>query len=527
MSDSLDKLLPILSRISPGVIHRTLSNEIIEALHDYGFATDSYSLSEILILVEGYNIFKNKLLFEAILESQGQKKFTFGDNKKTKSFLEDLDLDPSNFLIKHEEYETLIKEKPYSTLHPYQQKIKAELSRFISTDTVSDSIMVQMPTGAGKTRVGMESIYDFIRQKTDYDSDDIIFWLAHTDELCEQAIQSFQIGYEKICTTPVNVVRLWGNVNSIEELPKGVTFVVCTFQSAYSMLKTSKIEVDKILNEIRSRTSLLFIDEAHMSLADTFEKTIDYLVSNKTKKIGLTATPGRDGVNKELVETKKLAAFFNDKKIDIVSSCGINDPIKFMQENGILSSIKFEPLDTGFDIDLKDLSADDLLAGKEIPEAIITKLVSNKDRNKKIIDHIIDLGKFEKKKILIFAASVKHANILSTLLNSYDLSAKCITSESSIVDRRNNIKSYKDGYTQILVNYNVLSTGFDEPKTDCIIITRPTFSVVLYSQMIGRGLRGVANGGTKDCLIVNVIDNIVNQPDVSDAYKYFEGGWNG
>ena len=87
MSDSLDKLLPILSRISPGVIHRTLSNEIIEALNDYGFATDSYSLSEILILVEGYNIFKNKLLFDAILETKGQKKFTFGDNKKTKSFL--------------------------------------------------------------------------------------------------------------------------------------------------------------------------------------------------------------------------------------------------------------------------------------------------------------------------------------------------------------------------------------------------------------------------------------------------------
>ena len=77
------------------------------------------------------------------------------------------------------------------------------------------------------------------------------------------------------------------------------------------------------------------------------------------------------------------------------------------------------------------------------------------------------------------------------------------------------------------MNYNVLSTGFDEPKTDCIVIARPTFSVVLYSQMIGRGLRGTANGGTDNCLVVNVIDNIINQPDISGAYKYFDGGWNG
>ena len=45
--------------------------------------------------------------------------------------------------------------------------------------------------------------------------------------------------------------------------------------------------------------------------------------------------------------------------------------------------------------------------------------------------------------------------------------------------------------------------------------------------MVGRGLRGVANGGTEDCLVVNVVDNILNQPEVSDAYKYFEGGWYG
>ena len=527
MQNPLDSLLPILSRLPAGTIHRALSKDIISTLHSFDFATDNYSLAEILLMVEGYNIFKNKPLFEGILESKGIDKFVFGDNTKTKLFLKDLNLEPDDFLIESENFDAIIERDPPSTLHPYQQKVKAELTNFIINESNQDSLMVQMPTGAGKTRVAMESVYDFIRIKTDHDSQDIIFWLAHTDELCEQAIQSFQIGYEKICTTPANVVRLWGNINSIDDLPEGVTFVVCTFQSAFSMLKTSKVEVEKLLNQIRSRIRLLYIDEAHMSLADTFEKTIDFLVSNKTKKIGLTATPGRDGINQELINTKRLADFFNNNKIDITSTCGIEDPVKFLQEHGILSSIQFEPLNTGFNLDLQELTADDLLAGRELPKAIVTQLVNDSDRNKMIIDHIIDLGKYEKKKTIIFAASVQHANILTSLLNCFDLSAKCITSDSSITDRRNNIKSYKDGFTQILVNYNVLSTGFDEPKTDCIIITRPTFSVVLYSQMVGRGLRGVANGGTEDCLVVNVVDNILNQPEVSDAYKYFEGGWNG
>ena len=527
MSNSLDKLLPALSRVSTGALQRALSKDIVEALHDYGFATDSHSLSEILTSVEGFNVLKNKEIFKEVLAVLGKENFSFGPNKKTKLFLEELGFDPEDFLKKNEKYETFIQEDPLSSLHRYQQKIKKALSNFILTESEQDSLMVKMPTGSGKTRVGMEAIYDFIRLKTDYDSNDVIMWLAHTDELCEQAVQSFKIGYQNICTTPVNIVRLWGNASSISEIKSGVTFIVCTFQSAYSMLRTSDLSVDRLQQEIRSRMSLLFIDEAHMSLADTFEQTINYLGNNRTKKIGLSATPGRDGVNRELVETRKLAHFFNDNIIDIESECGVDDAIKFLQEHKILSSLEQQALDTGFVLDLEGLEAVDFHSGKDISDQIINQLATDRDRNKLIIDHIVELGNVQKKKIIIFAASVKHAHILTTILNCHDLSAKSITNDSSITDRRNNIRSFKEGVTQILVNYNVLSTGFDEPKIDCIVIARPTFSIVLYSQMIGRGLRGTANGGTDNCLVVNVIDNIINQPDISGAYKYFDGGWNG
>ena len=90
------------------------------------------------------------------------------------------------------------------------------------------------------------------------------------------------------------------------------------------------------------------------------------------------------------------------------------------------------------------------------------------------------------------------------------------------IARRQYLKDFKEGRIQIVSNYGVLSTGFDAPKTDVVFISRPTKSLVLYSQMIGRGLRGPAIGGTEYCTIIDVKDNIIGLPDEEDIYDYFE-----
>jgi superfamily II DNA or RNA helicase len=62
--------------------------------------------------------------------------------------------------------------------------------------------------------------------------------------------------------------------------------------------------------------------------------------------------------------------------------------------------------------------------------------------------------------------------------------------------------------------------------TDVVFIARPTKSIVLYSQMIGRGLRGPSVGGTAVCRVVDVIDNIVDySSDLDDVYDYFQEYW--
>ena len=80
----------------------------------------------------------------------------------------------------------------------------------------------------------------------------------------------------------------------------------------------------------------------------------------------------------------------------------------------------------------------------------------------------------------------------------------------------------KNSDLNILLNYGVLTTGFDAPKTDVVFIARPTASIVLYSQIIGRGLRGPNIGGTKECKIINVKDNIVGLPNYDKIYEYFD-----
>lgn len=522
----LKPILPLLSKLPAYKLQNAAGAELIDSLREYNFDLDNYSISEVLLLIHGFGIFEHKELFEAILASLGLDNFRWGNNKLSREFADLYNLDGELFFRIKTVVPITEEAVTQSKLHSYQIDIKNSISRLLLIDSNKQSLMVQMPTGAGKTRVAMESIYDLIRVKADQDSNMTILWLAHTDELCEQAIESFQIGWKNIGTTSVNYVRLWGNVSKINEIPLGVNFVVCSFQSAYSMLKTQHDSIADLMLDLRSRLEVIFIDEAHMAMAETFEQTVNFFSSHKTKKIGLSATPGRDGIDSDLIETKKLSRFFEDNIIDIGSVYNIDDPILYLQKKNVLSAVTHEPLDTGLTLNFENIDIKVLTdPTKNLPAAIIKELASNSLRNKKIIDHILYLAIEEKKKILVFAISVAHANLLSALLNSHNLSAQSITSDSHTSDRRENIRRFKQDEIQILINYNILSTGFDAPKTDCIVIARPTFSVVLYSQMIGRGLRGTENGGTKTCKIVNVVDNILNQPELNHAYKYFEEGW--
>ncbi len=92
--------------------------------------------------------------------------------------------------------------------------------------------------------------------------------------------------------------------------------------------------------------------------------------------------------------------------------------------------------------------------------------------------------------------------------------------------RKSAIDAFRNGKLQVLCNYGVLTTGFDAPKTDVVIIARPTSSAVTYHQMVGRGLRGPKLGGTQKCIIVDVDFNVENHGSRRrQLYSYYRDLW--
>ena len=101
-----------------------------------------------------------------------------------------------------------------------------------------------------------------------------------------------------------------------------------------------------------------------------------------------------------------------------------------------------------------------------------------------------------------------------------------VTGDMNPKDRKESIEKFKNrsDKTNILINYEVLTTGFDSTNIKCVFIARPTQSVVLYSQMIGRGLRGPQMGGNEECLLVDIKDNL-SQFDENMAFAHFDNYW--
>jgi len=410
--------------------------------------------------------------------------------------------------------------RPQSILYPYQRRVKDRLVRFLIDD--NDRVLLHMPTGAGKTRTAIEGIVDYWRSVANRDG--FVVWLAHSEELCEQAYESFAKLWAERGDSPADMYRLWGphSVGNITATSHG--FIVASLQKIHSMRTTQSNEVFKAIATIKSKCRMIIIDEAHKAIAPTYKAGIEYISNiNKTKVLGLTATPGR-GFDE--AETRELIDFFGGNKITITDESGVDipDPIRFLQSNGYLAHINRKPVSTNVDLDLTEKERQFVANFLDIPPSVLKKLSEDAERNALILAEIGDLyarGRY----IIVFALSVDHAHLLTELLMLREIEARCIDGSTPSHDRRTYIEEYKSGKIHILINYGVLTTGFDAPNTNAVVITRPTGSLVLYSQMIGRGIRGPKMGGNPDCELVDMKDNLVGFPEENLAFSYFNDAW--
>lgn len=172
-------------------------------------------------------------------------------------------------------------------------------------------------------------------------------------------------------------------------------------------------------------------------------------------------------------------------------------------------------------------SLDDLKYRKEYPKEILNKLAEDERRNLLLINEAIRLTNHHKR-IILFAPSVECSNVISFILQSKGIHSRSLTSKTDNTFRKNIISDFKndDEIPKILCNYGVLTTGFDAPKTSAAIIGRPTTSLILYSQMVGRAIRGINAGGNLEAEIITVIDeDLPGFRSVAEAFINWEDVW--
>jgi superfamily II DNA or RNA helicase len=406
---------------------------------------------------------------------------------------------------------------PAYALHDYQTSlVRSAIGELQSSDR---RVLLHMPTGSGKTRCAMSVIAESLKWAASEDA--AVIWLAHSEELCSQAAEEFGRCWNSLGIRPANLGRYYGTHEvDIANFRGGV--LVAGLQKLYR--RSLRFQSDFL--KLKGRAVLVVIDEAHQALAPTYQHLLQMLapIGGRAGLLGLSATPGRSLL--DIGQDQKLAAFFARRKLTIPTPIG-QDPITFLQAEGYLAVPDYRYVPYAPTVGLSDADRKLLADGLDLSAETLGRLGDDEQRNLLILDETRRLVE-EGGRIILFACSVRHARMLSETLAGLGVRAGCVLGETDAGQRRLLIESFRRGGAndfQVLVNYAVLTTGFDAPKTNVAVIARPTQSVVLYSQMLGRALRGPRSGGNEHCKVVTVQDRIPGFRSIYEGFSHWEDVW--
>ncbi|SNC65745.1 ATP-dependent helicase IRC3 [Marinobacter sp. es.048] len=366
-------------------------------------------------------------------------------------------------------------------LRPYQQEaVEATLNHFRKSD---ESALIVLPTGAGKSLVIAE-LARLAKRK--------ILVMTHVKELVEQNYAKYQS------------YGLTGGIFSAG-LKRKESHHQVTFASVQS--------VSANLGQFRDEYSLVIIDECHrVSVEETsqYQRIIELLreQNDALKVLGLTATPYRLAMG--WIYRYHYRGFVRGEDDKPFQHCIYELPLSYMINRGYLT----RPELVNAAVAQYDFSALPQDRFGEYAERDVNQLLSKHKRvTRAIIEQVVDLAS-ERQGVMIFAATVEHAREVAGYLPEHETAL--ITGATDLKDRDILIQRFKQRQLKYLVNVSVLTTGFDAPHVDFIAILRPTQSVSLYQQIVGRGLR--LDEGKQDCLVIDYAGNHVNlhHPEVGE-----------
>lgn len=397
-------------------------------------------------------------------------------------------------------------------LHPYQRAVVDEIHRVLDPAEERPRGMVSLPTGAGKTRVAIQALVESMCSGT---TGSPVLWVAQRDELCEQAVQAWsEIWRDRGPRERLTISRLWGT-NEAEPVAEGTQVVVATIAKLDSRV------MHGTTYDWLTEATCIVIDEAHGAIGPSYTHLLEWQGMNRRKQrvplLGLTATPYR-GMNEE--ETKALVNRFGNRRLD-TAAFGDKEPYRELQDMGVLSRVEHRTL-KGADIRLTEREIAEVTRTRLMPSTASDRLAADVDRNTVLLESIQEHP--DDWTSLVFCASLEHASVMAGLLTAQGIPSAAVSGVTPPAARRHYIEEFRDGRLRVLTNYAVFAAGFDAPMVRSVYVARPTYSPNVYQQMIGRGLRGPLNGGSEECLIVNVEDNVENF-DEQLAFRHFEHLW--
>ena len=376
--------------------------------------------------------------------------------------------------------------------------------------------ILHLPTGAGKTRTAMHVVASSLRKH----EPSVVVWLASSSELLEQSVAAFEQAWMHLGTRALDTGAMWGDRSpNLESFTDG--FLAVGLSKGWAAFNS---EPDWALR-MSKWTRLVVFDEAHQSIARTYRRIADELTLDyRCGLLGLTATPGRTWADTD--KDGELAEFYSGNKVTL--EVPGENPIEYLVENEYLARTTFRTLLSAPGLVMTETERSRIARALEIPPEVVTALSVSEQYISAVLGAIDDLLRAGHLRVLVFAATVKHAEILSAILLANDVRSRAVTGQTPRRIREDIIRSFKsdDETPMVLVNYGVLTTGFDAPRVSAAVIARPTQSLVLFSQMIGRVIRGPKVGGTATCEVVTVVDpDLPAFGDIAEAFLNWEDVW--
>jgi superfamily II DNA or RNA helicase len=328
-------------------------------------------------------------------------------------------------------------------------------------------ILITVPTGGGKAILLAEYASKLKGR---------CLIVVPNTELREQAIEKL-----KMVDPEIDVGSVQAAINEVSN-----KIIVAT-----SLTHGKSKRIEQMLEH--GKFDAIIFDEVHQAV-DQVKKIIHRVKIKNIKIIGLTATP------------------WNRKLNEVFDGLDYNISILDMILQGYLCEPEALMIHSKTNLSEVKTTAGEFNQ-KELEDAVDTV-----ERNQLIVKSYQEYGE-NRKSTLVFCVGIEHLNHVVDEFTNAGIYCKGLDSTYNSEDRKSIIEEFKNGKLPVLVNCGVLTTGFDYPRLDCIILARPTKSKILYTQILGRGLRTHPD---KNNLLVMDINDIVRKHDLMSISSVFE-----